>query len=107
MVTAVGNGQTASDNYLSLSVGPRQSSIVDLAGESRQSRRILKRTGGGALAKTRQRRLLGQFQVPTIGVGQSHLFRSATIRFEHHRRGDQNTEALGAGSGDIESVQTV
>ena len=31
----------------------------------------------------------------TICIGQSHLFRCATIRFEHHRGGDQNTEALG------------
>ena len=34
-------------------------------------------------------------------VGQSHLLRCATIRFEHLRGGDENTEALGAGRGDI------
>jgi hypothetical protein len=62
-------------------------------------RRILKRTGDRALAEIPQRGLLGQFQVPTICVGQSHLFRCATIRFEHHRGGDQNTEALRTGSG--------
>jgi hypothetical protein len=63
-------------------------------------RRILKRKGAGALAETPQRGLLGQFQVPTICIGQSHLFWCATIRFEHHRGGDENTEASGAGSGD-------
>jgi hypothetical protein len=68
---------------------------------------MLERTEDGALPETPQRELLGQFQVPTMCVGQSHLFRCATIRFEHHRGGDQNTEALGAGSRDIESVQTV
>ena len=70
----------------------------------RPLRGILKRTRDGAVAETPQRGLLGQFQVPTICVRQSHLFRCATICFEHHRGGDQNTEALGAGSGDIESV---
>ena len=50
---------------------------------------------------------LGQFQVPTIGVDQPHLFRGATVRLEHHRGGDQNTETMGAGSGDIESIQAV
>ncbi len=58
--------------------------LVDRA-IARQLRRILKRIGDGALAETPQRGLLGQFQIPTICVGQSHLFRCATIRFEHHR----------------------
>ena len=40
-------------------------------------------------------------------VSQSHLFRCATIRFEHHRGGDQNTETLGAGSRDVEPVQAI
>jgi hypothetical protein len=85
------------------SVPPQRSDI----GHRRQSSRILKRARHGALAETLQCGLLGQFQVPTIGVGQSHLLWCAAIRFEHRRGGDQNTEALGAGSGDIESVQTI
>jgi hypothetical protein len=64
-------------------------------------------SGDGALAETPRRDLLGQFQVPTKGVGQSHLVRCSTICFEHSWGGDQNTEALGAGSNDIEAVQTV
>jgi hypothetical protein len=79
----------------------------DRCSHRRLLRRILKCTGDGALAGIPRRGLLGQFQIPTIRVGKSHLFRCATIRFEHHQGDDQNTEALGAGSGDIESVQTV
>jgi hypothetical protein len=70
-------------------------------------RRILERIGERTLAETPPRGLLGQFQVPTICVGQSHLFRCAAIRFEHHRGGDQNAEALGAGSRHIEPVQAI
>ncbi len=57
-------------------VPPQRSNRSSLC---RLLRRILKRNDDGALAETLQRGLLGQFQVPTIGVGQSHLFRCATI----------------------------
>ena len=50
---------------------------------------------------------LGQFQIPAVGVGHSHLLRGSTICFENTWRGNQNADAFRARSRDIEAVQAV